>query len=105
MAEEKFSHLQAWEQSPTYQNIGVGGGSVLNESPNYRQYIGTAKQATLRNMHFTQQFLSSSFLIGTFSFSNKVPFFHAMSENTNDNAVGAASLTTKLCHILSYLAI
>jgi len=37
MADEKFIHLQAWEQSPTYQNMRVGGGSVLNESPNYLQ--------------------------------------------------------------------
>lgn len=87
MADEKFIHLQAWEQSPTYQNIWVGGGSVLNESPNYLQYTGTAKQAALRNTHFTQQFLSFSFLIGTFSFSNKAHFFHVMSEKTHDDVV------------------
>lgn len=94
MADEKFSHLQAWEQSPTYQNIWGGGGSVLNELPNYLQCIGTAKQATLRNTHCIQQRLFS-FLIGTSSFSNKAPFFHAMSEKTHDNVV---AFTEELLH-------
>lgn len=69
--------------------------SVLNESLNYLQYIGTAKQAKLRNTHFTQQFLSFSFLIGTFSFSNKAPSFHAMSGKTHDNVV---ALNEELLH-------
>lgn len=54
VADEKFIQLEAWEQSPTYQNIWVGGGSVLKEWPNYLQYTDTAKPATLRNMRFSQ---------------------------------------------------
>lgn len=101
-ADEKFIHLQAWEQSPTSQTIWAGGGSVLNESPNCLQCIGTAEQATLRNMHFTQQLLSFSFLIGTSPFSNKAPSFmpcqrrHMMSCSIQWEA---ASLTAELCDI------